>query len=173
MEASHILRISCWLQHLIHVLRFLPDRNNCSCSDNEVKRYLNRISGPILDRIDVAIETPRVDIRQLATTQNNESSAAIRQRVLHAREKQRIRYTETKYRFNAEPSSEIKSFCPLGEKEQELMEQAFHQMNLSAKIYHKIIKAAVTIAIWMALTIIEYEHLCRSNLLPDQWDAKY
>ena len=103
---------------------FFPDRNKCSCSDNEVKRYLNRISGPILDRIDVAIETPRVDIRQLATTQNNESSAAIRQRVLHAREKQRIRYTGTKYRFNAELSSgDIKKFCPLGEKEQELMEQ--------------------------------------------------
>ena len=152
---------------------FFPDRNKCSCSDNEVKRYLNRISGPILDRIDVAIETPRVDIRQLATTQNNESSAAIRQRVLHAREKQRIRYTGTKYRFNAELSSgDIKKFCPLGEKEQELMEQAFHQMNLSARAYHKIIKVARTIADLDGTDDIEYEHLAEAICYRTN-DAKY
>ena len=152
---------------------FFPDRNKCSCSDNEVKRYLNRISGPILDRIDVAIETPRVDIRQLAATQNNESSAAIRQRVLRAREKQRIRYAGTKYRFNAELSSgDIKKFCSLGEKEQELMEQAFHQMNLSARAYHKIIKVARTIADLDGADNIEYEHLAEAICYRTN-DAKY
>lgn len=126
---------------------FYPDRNKCSCSENEVKRYLNRISGPILDRIDVTVEAPRVDIRQLSRVEHNESSADIRERVESARERQKMRYAGTRYRFNAELSSgDIRTYCFLGEEEQTLMEKVFYQMNLSARAYHKIIKVARTIA---------------------------
>lgn len=126
---------------------FYPDRNKCTCSDNEVKRYLNRISGPILDRIDVTIEAPRVDVRQLSEERSNESSAMIKARVMEARERQKHRYRDTRYRFNAELSAgDIRKYCPLGEEEQTLMEQVFHRMNLSARAYHKIIKVARTIA---------------------------
>lgn len=126
---------------------YFPDRNKCTCSENEIKRYLSKLSGPILDRIDVTVEAPKVDIKQLSANMKNESSSAIRARVLEARERQLRRYRDTKYHFNAELAvSEIKRFCLLGEKEQELMEQIFTCMNLSARAYHKIIKVARTIA---------------------------
>lgn len=126
---------------------YFPDRNQCTCSEGEIKRYLSKISGPILDRIDVTIEAPRVDIKQLSANVENESSASIRARVLAARERQLKRYQGTKYHFNAELSGgDIKRFCPLGGKEQELMEQIFTRMNISARAYHKIIKVARTIA---------------------------
>lgn len=126
---------------------YFPDRNKCSCSESEVRRYLSKLSGPILDRIDVTIEAPKVDIKQLSANMKNESSADIRGRVLEARKRQLKRYKGTKYHFNAELAvGDIKHFCPLGEKEQELMEQIFTRMNLSARAYHKMIKVARTIA---------------------------
>lgn len=126
---------------------YFPNRNQCSCSEGEVKRYLSKISGPILDRIDVTIEAPKVDIKQLAANGMNESSTEIKRRVIAARDRQLERFKGTKYHFNAElTGGDIKRFCPLGMKEQELMEQIFTHMNLSARAYHKIIKVARTIA---------------------------
>lgn len=126
---------------------YFPDRNKCTCSENEIKRYLNRISGPILDRIDVTIEAPRVDIGQLSANMKNETSHQIKARVMQARERQEHRYKEAGYAFNAQlRAGDIKRYCMLGETEQELMEQVFRQMNLSARAYHKILKVARTIA---------------------------
>lgn len=126
---------------------FYPDRNKCSCSENEVKRYLNRISGPILDRIDVTVEAPRIDIKQLSAHMKNETTKTIKARVMEARCRQEKRYQNTRYRFNAElGAGDIREYCVLGMKEQELMEQVFHTMQLSARAYHKIIKVARTIA---------------------------
>ena len=126
---------------------YFPDRDKCTCSEVEVKKYLSRISGPILDRIDVMTEAPRVDIRQLSADMRNESSAKIKARVMEARERQKSRYKGTRYRFNAElGAGDIKEYCRLGDKEQEMMEEAFTRMNLSARAYHKIIKVARTIA---------------------------
>lgn len=126
---------------------YFPDRNRCTCSEAEVRKYLSRISGPILDRIDVVTEAPRVDIRQLSADMHNESSAVIKERVADARERQRHRYKNTRYRFNAElRSGDIREYCRLGTDEQEMMEEIFTMMNLSARAYHKIIKVARTIA---------------------------
>ncbi len=126
---------------------FFPDRNKCTCSENEVKRYLRRISGPILDRIDVTVEAPRVDIGQLSAEVKNESSADIKRRVMQARRRQERRYANTAYRFNAElRSGDIKKYCPLGSAQQDLMELVFKRMDLSARAYHKVIKVARTIA---------------------------
>lgn len=126
---------------------FFPDRNKCTCSENEVKRYLNRISGPILDRIDVTIEAPRVDIKQLSANMKNESTKDIKARVMEARSRQESRYRGTRYRFNAElGAGDIREYCALGTREQEMMEQVFRVMKLSARAYHKIIKVARTIA---------------------------
>jgi len=139
---------------------YFPDRNKCTCSESEVRRYLSKISGPILDRIDVTIEAPRVDIKQLSANMKNESSAEIRERVLRARRRQLARYAGTKYHFNAELSvGDIKRFCPLGKQEQELMEQIFTRMNLSARAYHKIIKVARTIADLDGAEVITCAHL--------------
>ncbi len=124
-----------------------PDRNKCTCSETEVKKYLSRISGPILDRIDVITQAPRVDIRQLSATMHNESSADIRERVMGARERQNRRYRGTGYHFNAElRAGDIRTYCPLGTEEQAMMEEIFTIMNLSARAYHKVIKVARTIA---------------------------
>jgi len=126
---------------------YFPDRNRCTCSEVEIRKYLSRISGPILDRIDVVTEAPRVDIRQLSADMYNESSAVIRQRVMEARERQKYRYKGTRYRFNAElRSGDIRGYCRLGTAEQQMMEEIFTMMNLSARAYHKIIKVARTIA---------------------------
>lgn len=124
-----------------------PDRNKCTCSEVEVKRYLSRISGPILDRIDIMAEAPRVDIKQLSANMENEHSADIKKRVMEARERQKKRYKGTRYRFNAELNAgDIKEYCHLGSDEQKMMEEVFTTMNLSARAYHKIIKVARTIA---------------------------
>lgn len=126
---------------------YFPDRGRCTCSEAEVKRYLSRISGPILDRIDIATEAPRVDIRQLSADMRNESSAVIKGRVTEARERQAHRYRGTRYRFNAElGAGDIREYCRLGTDEQAMMEKVFDTMNLSARAYHKIIKVARTIA---------------------------
>lgn len=139
---------------------YFPDRDKCTCSEVEVKKYLSRISGPILDRIDVMTEAPRVDIRQLSADMRNESSAKIKARVMEARERQKSRYKGARYRFNAElGAGDIKEYCRLGDKEQEMMEEAFTRMNLSARAYHKIIKVARTIADLDQKQNISTEHL--------------
>lgn len=139
---------------------YFPDRDKCMCSEVEVKKYLSRISGPILDRIDVMTEAPRVDIRQLSADMRNESSAKIKARVMEARERQKSRYEGTRYRFNAElGAGDIKEYCRLGMKEQEMMEEVFTVMNLSARAYHKIIKVARTIADLDKKQNITTEHL--------------
>ena len=126
---------------------YFPDRSRCTCSEAEVKKYLSRISGPILDRIDVVTEAPRVEVKQLTAEMQNESSADIKKRVMEARERQKHRYRSTRYRFNAElRSGDIKEYCRLGTNEQNMMEEIFTIMNLSARAYHKIIKVARTIA---------------------------
>lgn len=139
---------------------YFPDRNRCSCSENEVKRYLHKISGPILDRIDIAIEAPKVDIRQLSTETQNECSAVMKSRVMAARERQEARFRGSGYRFNSElRGADIREYCPLGAKEQEFMEQVFERMNLSARSYHKLIKVARTIADLDGTDRIGQEHL--------------
>jgi magnesium chelatase family protein len=139
---------------------YYPDRNKCTCSEADVKKYMSRISGPILDRIDIMIEAPRVDIKQLSADMKNERSADIKSRVLTARERQEHRYKGTRYKFNAElGAGDIKEYCHLGEEEQEMMEQVFSVMNLSARAYHKIIKVARTIADLDNKDDINTEHL--------------
>ena len=81
---------------------YYPDRNRCNCKEISIQRYLNRISGPLLDRMDIFVEVPRVEIKDLAVNNKNESSEEIRQRVLGARRIQEERYRGSKLQFNAE-----------------------------------------------------------------------
>lgn len=126
---------------------YYPDRNRCRCLPGEISRYLNRISRPLLDRIDICVETPRMEYKDLSQTGNNESSARIRARVEAARQIQAERYQGQNWMFNSGLSTAaIRRFCPLGTSEQRLMEHAFEKLNLSARAYHRIIKVARTIA---------------------------
>lgn len=139
---------------------YFPDRNKCTCSEGEVKRYLARISGPVLDRIDIMAEAPRIDIRQLSADMRNEHSRDIRGRVMEARQRQLRRFRGSRYRFNAELSAgDVLKYCPLGMAEQELMEQIFNRMNLSARAYHKIIKISRTIADLERADRIQTDHI--------------
>ena len=127
---------------------YYPDMNRCRCTEPEIRRYLSHISGPILDRIDICVETPRIDISDLeGGSGGNEDSAAIRERVEAAVAVQKERFKGTGIRFNSEmdPVS-IAEFCALGQKEKAVMEKLFYHMNLSARAYHKVLKVARTIA---------------------------
>lgn len=128
---------------------YYPDRNKCKCTPNEIRRYLGHISGPILDRIDICIEAPKVNISELSAGNRalNESSKTIRDRVMKARAIQCKRFEGTDIRFNSDMSpSDIKKYCKLGLKEQRYLESAFCSLDLSARAYHKVLRVARTIA---------------------------
>lgn len=126
---------------------FYPDRSRCNCSVNMVKRYLGRISQPLLDRFDISIEALQINYKELSIQQPQESSEQIRIRVSKARQIQQERYKGTEIYYNSQLSPRrIKKYCHLENKEQRLLEEAFIKMNLSARAYHRILKVARTIA---------------------------
>ena len=126
---------------------YYPDRTRCHCSESEVRKYLQRISRPLLDRIDISVEAPPVGYEELGGSWDNEPSAAIRERVEAAWEIQKERFAGTGILFNAQmSSSDIARWCSLGNPEEKLMAEAFTRMDLSARGYHRILKVARTIA---------------------------
>lgn len=139
---------------------YYPERNRCTCTESEVKQYLGKVSGPLLDRFDLSVETLPVAISSLTKIQASESTQSIRQRVCEARAIQQKRYSGTSIQFNGEiDASNISRFCFLGESQQKLMEQAYQSMGLSARAYHRILKVARTIADLAREEHITEEHL--------------
>lgn len=126
---------------------FYPDRNRCRCTPYEVRRYLNRVSGPILDRMDICVEALPMQFAQIAAGGQEETSARVRERVMAARERQSARFAGTNLHFNADMGAgEVERFCVLGKQERAYMEKMFTAMQLSARAYHRILKVARTIA---------------------------
>ena len=126
---------------------YFPDRNRCRCTEPEIRHYLGKISGPILDRIDICVEAAPVTIKDLDAPSSGYDTKTLRVMVEEAREMQKKRYRETAYDFNGEVSgNDVKKFCRLGEKEQRFLEQAYEAGQMSVRSYHKIIKLARTIA---------------------------
>ncbi len=123
-----------------------PERA-CTCSPALITRYQRRISGPLLDRIDIHVEVPRVNYDKLSSERQGEPSAAIRQRVCAARERQQARFQGTRLLSNSDMgAAEIRDYCPLDSAGQSLMKAAVRQLNLSARGYHRVLKLARTIA---------------------------
>lgn len=123
----------------------------CTCSPGMVTKYQKRISGPLLDRIDIHIEVPRVDYEKLSDQRTGEPSESIRLRVEAARERQRERFTALdppiSIACNADMRpAEIRKFCALDDASRALMKTAMSQLQLSARAYHRILKLARTIA---------------------------
>ncbi len=143
---------------------YYPDRARCSCSLADVNRYLGRISQPLLDRLDICIEVPRLEYSDLTGTgQCGESSEDIRMRVEEAVKRQQARYNSEKILFNSQLSPmQIKKYCRLGKNQQELLRQAFQNMNLSARAYHRIIKVSRTIADLGDSETIREQHICEA-----------
>ena len=119
----------------------------CSCSESAVTRYQRRLSGPLLDRIDIHIEVPRVDYEKLSDDRLGEPSVIVRQRVEVAREIQRQRFRGTRLVCNAEMGpAEVRDYCRVEPAAQALLKAAMSQLHLSARGYHRILKLARTIA---------------------------
>jgi magnesium chelatase family protein len=119
----------------------------CSCSNAMITRYQKRISGPLMDRIDLHVEVPRVDFEKLTAVRQGESSAQIRGRVEAARRRQTERFRENGLFANADMGpSEVRSVCALDDTGKRLMKSAMAQMGLSARAFHRVLKVARTIA---------------------------
>ncbi len=126
---------------------YLGDKERCHCSFHEISKYHSKISGPLLDRIDLMVELPALSYSVLESASYGESSAQIKQRVLQAQQIQLERYQNEPFYFNSQLGAvQIEQYCPLGAKEKTLLQSAFDHMNLSARAYHKILKAARTVA---------------------------
>jgi magnesium chelatase family protein len=139
----------------------------CTCAPSTVTKYQKRISGPLLDRIDIHVEVPRVDYQKLSSDRLGESSETIGQRVETARQRQRERFSNLKSSnlvvSNADMRvAEVRQFCKLDEAGEGLVRAAMGQMNLSARGYHRILKLARTIADLAGSEQIQAPHLAEA-----------
>jgi magnesium chelatase family protein len=135
----------------------------CTCSVSMVSRYQKRISGPLLDRIDIHIEVPRVEYEKLTDERLGEPSADIQARVEAARERQRRRFDGTDLLSNADMGpSEVRTFCQIDDAGKSLLRAAMHQLQMSARAYHRILKLSRTIADLAGSDGIETAHLAEA-----------
>ena len=152
---------------------FYPDTNKCSCTIPQIKKYINKISGPLLDRIDIHVEAAKVEYEDLQQEVDSEKSKTIKERVTNAQQIQKERYSDSNYYFNSTLShSGIKKYCVLGKTEQDLMKQAFEKLDLSARAYNRIIKVSRTIADLDGKDDIEVNHITEAIQLRTL-DRKY
>ena len=136
-------------------------KRECRCGPVQVQRYRQRISGPLLDRIDLHIEVPAVEYRDVASERAEETSAAIRERIMRARERQQERFrNDGKVNCNARMATrQLKQHCKLSQDSQELIRVAMSELNLSARAYDRILKVSRTIADLDGKTDIAPEHV--------------
>ena len=128
-----------------------------------VSRYQKRISGPLLDRIDIHAEVPRVEYEKLSDDRLGEPSATIRQRVETARERQRERFADTDLTSNADMGpAEIRDHCFVGPEGQGLLRAAMQQLHMSARAYHRVLKLARTISDLAGSEPIKTAHLAEA-----------
>ena len=135
----------------------------CTCSQNAVGRYLSKVSGPLLDRLDLHIEVAPVEYEHLVSTQKEESSASIRQRVNAARHLQQQRYQGLGFSCNANlPAPAVNQFCPMDDGATALLSRAFDTMGLSARAYDRILKVSRTIADLDGAEVISRRHIAEA-----------
>jgi magnesium chelatase family protein len=133
----------------------------CTCSSQAIQRYMAKISGPLLDRIDIHIEAPVVKYQELSSKRPGEPSASVRERVILARKKQMERFAGRKGMFkNADMQpKEIRELCPIDDACEELMKMAMTRLGLSARAYDRILKVSRTIADLNSSDCIRPEHV--------------
>ncbi len=136
--------------------------NKCKCSPGAVERYMQKLSGPILDRIDIFTHVTVESYEKLTSREDEkpESSLDIRERIDVARDRQLSRFRNTSQHFNSQLSvTQIDEFCALGEREEKLMKSAFQRFNMSARSYHRVLKLARTIADLDDSDVLKVAHL--------------
>lgn len=135
----------------------------CTCNQKSIRRYVNRISGPLLDRIDLHIEVKPVEYEKLEINKRSETSKEIKRRVDKARKTQLKRYQSLKIICNAElDSSLLDKYCKLDTKSRDIMEKAFKKFGLSARAHNKILKIARTIADLDNSKELQYKHIAEA-----------
>jgi magnesium chelatase family protein len=135
----------------------------CSCTPLQIQRYLARISGPLLDRIDIHIDVPPLRHRELSGEPSGEPSTTIRERVRRARQLQQERFRRSKAYCNAHMSTrQIRRFCAVEGEAKGLLDKAMERLGLSARAYDRILKVARTIADLEAQDGIRAEHIAEA-----------
>jgi magnesium chelatase family protein len=152
---------------------YTDPKKTCRCGTNKIQDYLGKISGPLLDRIDIHIELPPIKYKELADTKNSESSLAIKARIEKARSTQRERFKEDRIFSNASMNTRlVKKYCALEEEAAKLLKMALTELGLSARAYDKILKIARTIADLAASGHILPGHISEAiqyRILDKQW----
>lgn len=137
--------------------------DKCNCTPNKISKYMGRISGPLLDRLDIQVEAGPVDYKSLAKDKKGESSADIKKRVVLAHKIQQERYKDEKIYFNSQLSpAQIEKYCVLGDMERALLKNAFDTLNFSARAYHKLLKLSRTIADLDGSENIQINHIAEA-----------
>jgi len=135
----------------------------CTCPPSSIQRYQKRISGPLLDRVDIFVEVPRVDYEKLADDSLAEPSAAIRARVEAARAVQTRRFEGTRLACNAEMTPvEVRKYCEVDAAAQSLLRAAMKQLHLSARAFHRVLKLARTVADLAGAETITATHIAEA-----------
>lgn len=155
---------------------FFPDDPNNTSSPAEMQRYINKLSGPLLDRIDIHIEVPKVEFEQLSDKRKTETSEEIRRRVLRARQIQQERFSKADIHYNAQMGRrEIERYCALDQASELLIKTAMNRLNLSARAYDRILKVARTIADLSSSEQITSSHIAEAiqyrSLDRDFWSS--
>ena len=142
---------------------FFPDDPNNTSSSFEMQRYMNKLSGPLLDRIDIHIEVLKVEFEQLSDKRKGESSEEIRARVLKARKIQEQRFQSQTINYNAQMGTrELEKYCSLNEASLKLLKNAMEKLNLSARAYDRILKVGRTIADIESSENIQAKHIAEA-----------
>ena len=139
-------------------------RRECRCAPSQVQKYRNRLSGPLMDRIDIHIEVPAMELKDLTDTSLEEDSAAIRERVTRARFFQLKRFgSQSSVICNARMTSrQLRRYCVLDHQSIEMLKEAVISLNLSARAFDRILKVARTIADLAGSPRIQPEHLAEA-----------
>ena len=151
-----------------------PEKD-CICPPGAVQKYMNKISGPLMDRIDIHVEVTPVPFKELSSLHQSERSENIRQRVIIARQLQELRYEKVKNVYcNAQINSkQLREFCKIDDAGQTLLKNAMERLGLSARAYDRIIKVSRTIADLAQSEPILTEHLAEAiqyrSLDKDSW----
>lgn len=145
---------------------YYPDQRRCTCTSRQIRNYLHKISQPMLDRMDLCVETTPLAYQDLGRSKAqdvNESSRMIRRRIVEAQKRQNERYREEGIFHNSGLTPAlIEKYCALTEEAEEYLKYAFEKMELSARVYHKLLKVGRTIADLAGEERIHKEHIAEA-----------
>ena len=142
---------------------FYPDRSRCSCDEYKVRSYLSRISKPLLDRIDIYVETKLISYDDMKQKKSNTSSKVIREQIEEVRQVQLERLKKYGIYFNAQMNAKlIDEYCALSKADEEFLKSIYESKGMSVRALHKLLKLARTIADMDKYKNIEHKHICEA-----------